>query len=469
MVATPQGDASEKKNRSSRKKHTPSTHYAAPQPLEYWDPVAGRWVAHTPRPASDVSAPRTGRARRITSEDAAQARPYEGPRPDISDSPSAYASLEHEESRPGRFTSFFSQQSGMNVGQQALGSLLGKKMLYDPYTGQPLQQESPSPQEKTRRDRVKTAGKVVRYSLLAVVLICICCVVATSVTFMRNVSRTDALSAHMVGRTAGINWLLVGSDSRSGLSSSTQSNLGVGGDLGSQRTDTIMLLHIPFIGGGDRMLISVPRDSYVNIPGRGMGKINAAYAYGGPQLLVQTFEQATGVHVHHYMEISLGGFAKMTDALGGVTICPTESMEDPLANLDITAGCQKADGKTALGFVRSRNTPRGDLDRVEHQREFMNSFVSTVTHPRTFLNPVKMFRLSRSAGQSLTVDNGSRLFDLSILAIAMSMGYKTTTVPVGESRDTEVGSVLMWTKDTQFFWDNIARDSHVPDYLLTGR
>lgn len=145
----------------------------------------------------------------------------------------------------------------------------------------------------------------------------------------------------------GTNWLLVGSDSREGLDADRQAELGTG-DTAGRRTDTVMLVHIPQAGGKPTM-VSLPRDSYVTIPGRGKDKLNSAFAYGGPQLLAQTVEASTGVRVDHYAEIGLGGFADMTDAIGGVDVCVKEPIQDPKANLDVQAGCQELTGPQALG------------------------------------------------------------------------------------------------------------------------
>ena len=119
-----------------------------------------------------------------------------------------------------------------------------------------------------------------------------------------------------------------------------------------------MLLHT---GDGPNLLMSIPRDSLVEVPGHGTTKINAAYAYGGPKLLVKTIENETGIRVDDYVEVGFGGVVDMVDAVGGIEICPTQSMKDKLANLDIKKGCQEVDGKTALAYARSRHT-------VEHRR-----------------------------------------------------------------------------------------------------
>ena len=154
---------------------------------------------------------------------------------------------------------------------------------------------------------------------------------------------------------SGTNWMLVGSDGRGDLSPQQQDELSTGGDLGSSRTDTILLVHIPHLGSNQpATMVSIPRDSYVDIPGYGTDKINAAFAEGGGALLAHTVEQATGLRLDHYAEIGFGGFGAIVDALGGVEICPPEPINDPLAGIDLAAGCQTLDGRNALGYVRSR-------------------------------------------------------------------------------------------------------------------
>src|SRR6202012_2658863 len=128
-------------------------------------------------------------------------------------------------------------------------------------------------------------------------------------------------------------------------------------------------------------MVSLPRDSYVPIPGYGRDKINAAFAMGGARLLVQTVEQATGLRLDHYVEVGFSGFAAVVDALGGVTLCPGAPIDDPLAGIDLPAGCQKLDGRDALGYVRSRATPRADLDRMVNQRQFMSALLDRMASP----------------------------------------------------------------------------------------
>lgn len=257
-----------------------------------------------------------------------------------------------------------------------------------------------------------------------------------------QLNRVDATPETRVANTAGTNWLLVGSDSRQGLTQEDIDRLGTGGDIGVGRTDTIMILHLPRTG--QPTLVSVPRDSYVSVPGWGMDKINAAFTVGGPELLTQTVEEATGLRIDHYAEIGMGGLANMVDAIGGVEMCPAEPIQDPLANLDIQAGCQDFDGATALGYVRTRATAMGDLDRVVRQREFFSALLSTATSPATLLNPFRLVPMLTDGLATFTVGTGDHVWHLIRLALAMRGGMATETIPIGGFADYDVGSVVLW-------------------------
>jgi LCP family protein required for cell wall assembly len=153
----------------------------------------------------------------------------------------------------------------------------------------------------------------------------------------------------------------------------------------------------------------------------GVTKINAAFAYGGPKLLVQTIEKATGIRVDDYVEIGFGGFVNVVDAVGGVEICPKTAMKDPLANLDIEKGCQDVDGKVALGYARSRHTSGlGDIDRARHQREVVSAVGSKAASPWSVLNPVRYFRLASAGKDSLRVGKDTSMISTMRFAWAMT-------------------------------------------------
>jgi LCP family protein required for cell wall assembly len=216
----------------------------------------------------------------------------------------------------------------------------------------------------------------------------------------------------------GTTYLLVGSDSREDLSKEQRKELSTG-DASGGRTDTIMLLHT---GSGPNLLLSIPRDSLVAIPGYdGERKINAAYAYGKAPLLVQTIEQNTGIRIDDYVEIGMGGVAGIVDAVGGIEVCPKTNMKDKLAGLDIKKGCQEVDGTTALAYARSRHTSGiGDIDRVRRQREVVSAVGSKVLSPWTVINPVRYWKLNNAIPDFFTFGDGMGPLRGSMWATAMT-------------------------------------------------
>lgn len=285
-----------------------------------------------------------------------------------------------------------------------------------------------------------------------------------------NLRRIPALAYYAERPSAGrgTTWLLVGSDSRTGLSPEQQAELATGGDMGDGRTDTILLVHVAGIGSSTpTTMVSIPRDSYVAIPGYGEDKINAAFALGGAPLLAQTVEQATGLRLDHYAEIGFAGFAEMVDAVGGVTMCPAEPISDPLAGIDLAPGCQKLDGRTALGYVRTRATPRADLDRMTNQRAFMSALMHRVASPVVLANPLRWYPMAHAASGTVTVDEGAHVWDLARLAWAMHGTVTTTTVPIGEFTSGDSGSVVVWDEDAASrLFSAIASDSEIPPDVL---
>ncbi|MGH4018667.1 MAG: LCP family protein [Pseudonocardiaceae bacterium] len=309
--------------------------------------------------------------------------------------------------------------------------------------------------------------------VLAVVLLLLA---ALAVYIDLSLNRVDALPDYpeRVANTAGTNWLVVGSDSREGLSAVEQSELATGGEVGSRRTDTIMLLHIPALGtGGKPTLVSLPRDSSVPLPGTGERvKLNSTYASGGAPLLAQTLEVVTGIHIDHYLEVGFGGFAGIVDDVGGVELCLDEPINDPLAGIDLPAGCQQLDGAQALGYVRTRATANGDLDRVERQREFLGALVNRSTSPAVLLNPFRIVPLATGVSDAVTVDNGDHIWHLARLGWAMrgisSGGVVTTTVPIGGFGDLDDGSsAVLWDREGAVaMFEALANDEPVPPELL---
>ena len=185
------------------------------------------------------------------------------------------------------------------------------------------------------------------------------------------------------------NVLVLGNDSRAGLSEEQQAAFGSEETVSGERSDTIILLSID-PKREQAVVVHFPRDLRVAIPGHGTDKINAAYEYGGPDLVVRTVQAFAGLNVHNYMEIDLAGFQKLVDTLGGVKICVDRAMHDPLAGLEIPrAGCYLMDGAKALAFVRARHV-EGDLipdfSRIRRQQQFMRAMMSRVMSLGSLLN-----------------------------------------------------------------------------------
>ena len=191
------------------------------------------------------------------------------------------------------------------------------------------------------------------------------------------------------GTTGPLNILVAGVDQRTGLTHHQEVVLHVGSDV-STNSDTLMLMHV----SADRSrvtVVSIPRDSWVDIPGHGMSKINAAYGDGGPKLMVQTVEQATGLTVNDYVEVNFLGFVKVIDALGGVNICLPEPVDDPYSGLQLSAGVHHVDGITALAYARDRHSfASSDLARIQDQQKLMSSALTSAIHSGLLANPVKL-------------------------------------------------------------------------------
>ncbi len=343
----------------------------------------------------------------------------------------------------------------------------------EPTSAPPRQRSTPPPTTPTthpgtggRGGRGGRRGPRVRRVVGLVLLLWIVYLVVVPFLAWNNVSQVKAFGqGDRPDEQPGTTYLLVGSDSRDDLTEAERKELGTGGPVG-RRTDTIMLLHT---GSGPNVLTSIPRDSLVDIPGHGRTKVNAAFAFGGPKLLVQTLEQNTGVRIDHYVEIGFGGFVDVVDAVGGIEICPKKAMKDPQANLDIKKGCQEADGKTALGYARSRKTytALGDVDRARAQREVVSAVGAKAVSPWSVLNPVRYWKLSHAAAGSLITSKGTGVMDAGKFALAMTRvdgeNGRTCGVPIANLAVT-------WDEErSQKFFGYLIRDEtdQMPKSLCT--
>lgn len=339
-----------------------------------------------------------------------------------------------------------------------------------PRPKRPPRNPPPMRRDKPKRRRNRAWGRLISLSLLIVVLL-ITAGILGGALWMDTTLHREPVLADYPGRPAagrGTTWLLVGSDSRQGLTAEQQQELATGGDIGNGRTDTILLVHVPAFGSHTpTTMVSIPRDSYVPIPGYGRDKVNAAFARGGAPLLAQTVEQATGLRLDHYVEIGFSGFATLVDALGGVTACPTAPISDPLAGIDLRAGCQRLDGPKALGYVRTRATPRADLDRMVNQRQFMYALLHRTASPAVWLNPWRWYSVPHAISDALTVDDGDHVWDLARLGWSLHGSTATVTVPIGQFTGSDSGSVVVWDHDAAArLFDALAADAPVPSAIL---
>ena len=241
--------------------------------------------------------------------------------------------------------------------------------------------------------------------------------------------------------------LLVGSDGRDQLTEQQRRELGTG-DTEGRRTDSMMLLYKP--PSGKSALISLPRDSWVSVPGKGNAKLNAAYAWGGAPLLIQTVEENTGIRIDGYLEVGFLGVVEAVDAVGGVEVCPQEPINDQDSHLELPAGCQTLNGKTALGYVRMRKAdPRGDVGRMERQREIIGKVAKKALNPLTILNPVSYWNLNLAAAHTLGRGTGTGPLQVLdgiqvFMGSAVGSGY-SLSVPVSDANAMRGDqSVMIW-------------------------
>ncbi len=278
---------------------------------------------------------------------------------------------------------------------------------------------SPTPSRRRRlRIAVVTLGTLTAVLLIAAVL-------AGWAAYSRlseNVTSDDATAAELARHAAerpkrlapdARNVLLIGSDTRSG-----KGNTRYGPNLGGERSDTTILLHL----AGDRdsaVAVSLPRDLMVRVPacrdrdGRGttaarLAQFNSAFSTGGPACTIRTVEKMTGVRVDHHMVIDFHGFKEMVDAVDGVDMCLAGPVRDKAAKLDLPAGRVTLDGEQALGWVRARKSlgDGSDTARMERQQRFLGALVQKVRSDHVLYNPLRLYPVLHAATSSLTTDPG---------------------------------------------------------------
>jgi LCP family protein required for cell wall assembly len=246
--------------------------------------------------------------------------------------------------------------------------------------------------------------------------------------------------------SSAVNYLIVGSDTREGLSREEIKRLKVGGTdvAAGKRSDTMLLIHISK-KRDKAAIISIPRDSYALIPEHSnsqgkvipasYSKINSAYSWGGAPLLIETLESMSNLRIDHYVELNFVGFVRMVDALGGVEICTKKDINDPKSHLTLPAGTHVLDGVDSLKFVRTRVFDGlGDLGRMKRQQEFASAMLRKATSAGVLLNPVKMVDFINSALDSVVTDEDLSQGDLLTLGKQLrnlsASNVRTLTIPL---------------------------------------
>lgn len=326
-----------------------------------------------------------------------------------------------------------------------------------------------------RRKRLRRTALV-----LAVVVVLVAAgliaalLVHQTTTYNANISRIDAFSGltnrPAPGPKGSQNILIIGSDSRDGTLPGGSDPVKIA-ETGGQRSDTLILMHLT-ADHKHAYLISIPRDSYVNIPAAGpweggKNKVNAAFSYGGAPLTVRTVEGLTGDRVDHVVMINFSGFARMTDALGGVDITVPIDSYDHYRNKHWTKGSQHMSGATALLYVRQRaGLPGGDFDRIKHQEQFIGALMDKATSTGTLTNPVKLNRFLTASTKAILVDTQMSVTD-EVLALRglrkSSLTYVTTPHLDQTQREPYAGiSVILDKQPAAALFQAVAEDSAGP-------
>lgn len=316
-----------------------------------------------------------------------------------------------------------------------------------------------------------------------------------------SVTKLDGLSLGK-GKDGAVDILMVGTDSRTDaqgnpLSEKELAQLHSGDDVATN-TDTILLIRIPN-DGSSATAISIPRDSYVDVPGIGKTKINSAYGsskeerreqlvsqgksleqaekgsvQAGRDALITTVANLTGVEVDHYAEVGLLGFVLLTNAVGGVEVCLKDPVQEPFSGADFPAGRQTLNGAQALSFVRQRHDlPRGDLDRIVRQQVFMASLAQKVLSAGTLSNPGKLGDLENAVSRSVIIDQNWDILKFVEQLKDLSGGQvQFATIPVvterGWSDDGTQSVVEVDPKAVGAFTDSLlgtSDDSGEPKFL----
>jgi len=242
--------------------------------------------------------------------------------------------------------------------------------------------------------------------------------------------------------------------------------------VGAFRSDTLMIVHIP-ADREDAYLVSVPRDTYVHIPGQGKQKINAAFSLGGPDLTVRTVEKLTHIYINHVAMIDWDGFKELTHAIGGVQVTIAKTFTDTHNHITWHAGTQTLEGARALQYVRTRyGLANGDFDRIKRQQNFLRAVLHKANSTGTLSNPLKLDNLLQAITKATTVDSGWTTGDIRQLALDLRglgnahMHYLTAPTRGTKEIDGVGDVVLLKRHESRALWKSLRTDD-VQSYLDT--
>lgn len=322
----------------------------------------------------------------------------------------------------------------------------------------PMGPVGPAPERRSRRRSRFPRPVRLGATLLVLVLVVVVGWGAGLVLWADSrIEHVDALSG--AEDTPGTTYLIAGSDRRGGEAVNEDGTEGA-------RTDTIMLLHKA--PGGNSYLVSLPRDTLVDIPGHGGYKLNAAYSFGGAPLLVETVEEFTGLTIDHYVEIGFDGVSGMVDAVDHVNLCIDQDVDDEKSGLKMDEGCHDVGGEQALAFVRARYfDPTADIGRQQRQQQFVSSLMNRVSSPGVLLNPISQVKLAGAGSDSLVTSEGTGIFRVGRMALTArsAMGSGTMVMPIEDpSYQTQNSGVAVLTDDADIaqFFGSIADGSAEP-------
>jgi LCP family protein required for cell wall assembly len=288
-------------------------------------------------------------------------------------------------------------------------------------------------------------------------------------------------------KSTAMNYLLVGSDTREGLSKAELKALRVGSvaTAAGKRSDTMLLVHISK-ARDKAVMISIPRDTFALIPEHtsksgklipaAYSKINSSFNWGGAPLLIQTIEEMTELKIDHYIEINFAGFARIVDSIGGVEICTKKNINDPKSHLVLEAGVHTLNGIESLKYVRTREFDgMGDIGRMQRQQAFMSAVLRKATSAGVLLNPVTMASFINSALSAVTTDSELKNSDLIALAKQMkslsTSSVRTLTVPLSDLNyySNGVTSAVLWDPVlAPQLWTRLREDQAVVDEVVAS-